>query len=92
MEARWRAAGHATELRLWPEAPHGFVSLPMTVADVALAAEHDFLNRTLGFVRRTAPSGRSVSYRVLPVVGAPCDLFASAKFLIRVSYRPTATS
>ena len=50
MEARWQAAGHATELRVWPEAPHGFVSLPMTVADLALAAEHDFLNRTLGFV------------------------------------------
>jgi|HubBroStandDraft_6_1064221.scaffolds.fasta_scaffold00350_18 acetyl esterase len=49
MEARWRAAGHATELRVWPEAPHGFVSFPMTVADAALAAEHDFLNRTLGF-------------------------------------------
>ena len=49
MEARWRAAGHATELRIWPEAPHGFVSLPMTVGDAALAAEHDFLNRTLGF-------------------------------------------
>jgi acetyl esterase/lipase len=56
MEARWRAAGHATELRIWPEAPHGFISLPMTVADVALAAEHDFLNRTLGFAQvvRTA--------------------------------------
>jgi acetyl esterase len=49
MEARWRAAGHATELHIWPEAPHGFVSLPMTVTDLALAAEHDFLNRTLGF-------------------------------------------
>ena len=49
MEARWRTAGHVTELRIWPEAPHGFVSLPMTVADVALAAEHDFLNRTLAF-------------------------------------------
>ena len=49
MEARWRAAGHATELRIWPEAPHGFISLPMTVADAALAAEHDFLIRTLGF-------------------------------------------
>jgi acetyl esterase len=48
MEARWRAAGHATELRIWPEAPHGFVSLPMTVADAALSAEHDFLRRTLG--------------------------------------------
>ena len=47
MEARWRTAGHATELRIWPEAPHGFISLPMTVADAALAAEHDFLRRTL---------------------------------------------
>jgi acetyl esterase len=49
MEARWRAAGHATELRIWSEAPHGFISLPMTVADVALAAEHDFLARALEF-------------------------------------------
>jgi acetyl esterase/lipase len=47
MEARWKAAGAPTELRIWPEAPHGFLSLPMTVADVALAAEHDFLRRTL---------------------------------------------
>ena len=47
MEARWRQAGHPTELRIWPEAPHGFLSMPMSVADVALAAEHDFLRRTL---------------------------------------------
>ena len=47
MEARWRAAGQATELRVWDEAPHGFLSLPMDVSDVALAAEHDFLVRTL---------------------------------------------
>jgi len=47
MEARWRQAGHPTELRLWPEAPHGFVSFPMSVADVALGVEHDFLRRTL---------------------------------------------
>ncbi len=47
MEARWRAAGAVTELRIWPEAPHGFLSLPMTVADAALAAEHEFLRRTL---------------------------------------------
>jgi acetyl esterase/lipase len=51
MEARWRQAGHATELRIWPEAPHGFLSLPMSVADAALAAEHDFLRRTLGLAR-----------------------------------------
>jgi len=52
MEARWRMAGHPTELRMWPEAPHGFVGLPMTVADVALSAEHDFLRRTLGLDQR----------------------------------------
>ncbi|MBV8999931.1 MAG: alpha/beta hydrolase [Solirubrobacterales bacterium] len=52
MEARWRQAGHPTELRIWPEAPHGFVSMPMSVADVALAAEHDFLRRTLALDRR----------------------------------------
>ena len=47
MEARWRAAGNATELHVWPEAPHGFMAMPMTVADVALSAEYDFLRRTL---------------------------------------------
>jgi len=51
MEARWRAAGHATELRIWPEAPHGFISLPMGVADAAQSAEYDFLRRTLGAQR-----------------------------------------
>jgi len=39
---------HESLLRIWPEAPHGFISLPMTVADAALAAEHSFLRRTLG--------------------------------------------
>jgi acetyl esterase len=48
MEARWRAAGNATELRIWAAAPHGFLSLPMTIGDPALSAEHDFLRRTLG--------------------------------------------
>jgi acetyl esterase len=47
MEARWRSAGHHTELRVWPEAPHGFLSLPMTVTDAALSEERDFLRRTL---------------------------------------------
>jgi acetyl esterase/lipase len=47
MEARWRAAGASSELSIWPEAPHGFISLPMTVADAALAAEHEFLRRRL---------------------------------------------
>jgi acetyl esterase len=53
MEARWRAAGAATELHLWPEAPHGFMSLPMTVADAALSTEHEFLRRTLELVPPT---------------------------------------
>jgi acetyl esterase len=48
MEARWRAAGQRTELRIWPEAPHGFISLPMSVADAALAVQHEFVRRTLG--------------------------------------------
>jgi acetyl esterase/lipase len=47
MEARWRAAGNASELRVWPEAPHGFIALPIAMADLALAAEHAFLRRTL---------------------------------------------
>jgi acetyl esterase len=51
MAARWRAAGALGELRIWPEAPHGFLSLPMTVADAALAVEHDFLRSTLGLNR-----------------------------------------
>lgn len=64
MEARWRMAGHPTELHVWPEAPHGFVSLPMTVADAALGVEHDFLRRTLG----VAPSAAgSAGDRAVPV-------------------------
>ena len=47
MEVRWRMAGASTELRVWPAAPHGFISLPMTVAEVALGVEHDFLRRAL---------------------------------------------
>jgi acetyl esterase len=52
MEARWRAAGGQAELQICPEAPHGFISLPMTVADAALSTEHDFLRRTLGLHSR----------------------------------------
>jgi acetyl esterase/lipase len=48
MEARWRTAGSETELRVWREAPHGFLNLPMRVADVALSAENGFLRETLG--------------------------------------------
>jgi acetyl esterase/lipase len=55
MAARWRAAEHPTELRVWDEAPHGFVSLPMAVGDAALAAEHDFVVRTLALTDSPAP-------------------------------------
>jgi acetyl esterase/lipase len=51
MAARWRAAGHVTELRIWPEAPHGFVALPMSVADAALFVEHEFLGATMALGR-----------------------------------------
>jgi acetyl esterase/lipase len=54
MAARWRQAGNHAQLRVWPEAPHGFVSLPMTVADHALGAEHAFLRETLAL-----PSARA---------------------------------
>ena len=47
MEARWRASDQLTELRIWAEAPHGFVSLPTPVTDLALSAEHEFLQRVL---------------------------------------------
>ena len=33
--------------QIWDKAPHGFLSLPMAVSDVATVAEHDFLVRTL---------------------------------------------
>jgi acetyl esterase/lipase len=47
MEVRWRTAGQATELCVWPEAPHGFVSLQMSVSGLALETEYAFLRRTL---------------------------------------------
>jgi acetyl esterase/lipase len=52
MGARWRAAGNHAELQIWPEAPHGFLSLPMTVTDAALTEEHAFLRRTLDLPER----------------------------------------
>lgn len=43
MEARWRAAGGSTDLRVWPEAVHGFVAYPLAVARAANEAQHEFL-------------------------------------------------
>ena len=31
MEARWRAAGNETELRVWPECVHGFTAFPLAL-------------------------------------------------------------
>jgi len=57
MEARWRAAGNRAQLRVWPEAPHGFLSLPMRAADIALSEEHGFLRRTLELPERQLVAG-----------------------------------
>ena len=48
MEARWRAAGIETGLRIWPEAPHGFVALPTRTARAANDAQHEFLRAAIG--------------------------------------------
>jgi acetyl esterase/lipase len=43
MEARWRAAGNRAELRVFPEAPHGFTAFPIGVARRARDEQHAFL-------------------------------------------------
>lgn len=43
MEARWRAAGARTELRVWPESVHGFNAFPLAIARAANEAQHRFL-------------------------------------------------
>ena len=43
MEARWRAAGARTELRVWPEAIHGFNVFPLKVTAAARAEQYAFL-------------------------------------------------
>lgn len=48
MHSRYRLAGNAGDLRVWPDAPHGFLSLGMEIADLALADEHAFLREALG--------------------------------------------
>jgi len=47
MEARWRAAGGRTELRVWPDAIHGFNGFPLRLGALADAAQHQFLARSL---------------------------------------------
>ncbi len=48
MAARWAAAGNRAELRLWPEAVHGFTAFPIQLAALADRAQSAFLTRTLG--------------------------------------------
>ncbi len=47
MDARWRAAGGLSELRVWPEAIHGFTAFPLAVARAANAAQYAFLRASL---------------------------------------------
>jgi acetyl esterase/lipase len=48
MEARWRAAGAPTELRVWPEAIHGFNAFPLKVTAAARAEQYAFLREAIG--------------------------------------------
>ena len=43
MEARWRAAGSSTALRVWPEAVHGFNSFPIELGRLANLEQYEFL-------------------------------------------------
>ncbi len=45
MARRWRAAGGHSELRIWPDAVHGFTSFPLGIARLADAAQFEFLAR-----------------------------------------------
>ena len=47
MEARWRIAGGRTELRVWPDAVHGFNGFPIRLGALADDAQHEFLARTM---------------------------------------------
>jgi acetyl esterase len=53
MEARWRIAGPATRLLVWPEAPHAFNAYPVELARRAQAEQHAFLAAAV----RAAPAG-----------------------------------
>lgn len=42
MSQRWRAAGNQAQLTVYPEAPHGFIRLPVAAARVCNEAQHTF--------------------------------------------------
>jgi acetyl esterase/lipase len=47
MAARWRAAGNEAELRVWPEALHGFGAYPLAISRAAAEAQWAFLSAAL---------------------------------------------
>jgi acetyl esterase len=51
MEARWRTAGNQTDLRVWPEAIHGFNAFPLAVSAAAREAQYAFLRGAIGAAR-----------------------------------------
>ena len=48
MAARWASAGSPAELRVWPEAIHGFTAYPLAVSRAANDAQFAFLREALG--------------------------------------------
>ena len=48
MAARWEAAGHETELHVFPEAPHGFDNFPTPAGTDATNRVNNFLSGVLG--------------------------------------------
>jgi acetyl esterase/lipase len=45
MAARWEAAGNETELMVFPESPHGFHAFPTSMAQLAHAAQLNYVRR-----------------------------------------------
>lgn len=45
LAARWEAAGLATELRVYPDAVHGFIAFPLAIGRLANDAMVDFVRR-----------------------------------------------
>jgi acetyl esterase len=48
MAARWSAAGARADLRIWPEAIHGFTAFPLAIARTANRIQHEFLAAAVG--------------------------------------------
>jgi acetyl esterase len=48
LHARWRAAGNASELAIYPECVHGFTAFPLAMARAANARIYEWLAKKLG--------------------------------------------